>query len=165
MLSNLFPDTEPIYESIVRDIAKMFGKPYPREVRMRILGVTEQMTARIAISELGLPITGQEFHEMFSALSRKRFHELKLMDGAEHLLRHLHRHDIPIALATSSGKEMAEQKMSGHRRLFSLFHHFVMGSTDFEVKQGKPAPDIFLVAARRFPDKPKPENVSFECVL
>lgn len=36
----------------------------------------------------------------------------------------------------------------------------VMGSTDKDVKFGKPHPDIFLVAADRFPDKPNPEKVS-----
>lgn len=37
----------------------------------------------------------------------------------------------------------------------------VMGSTDSEVVNGKPAPDIFLIAAKRFPDSPSPEKVIF----
>lgn len=125
---------------------------------MRILGTTEQMTGKIAITELGLPISAAEFHDLFSALCRKRFSNLSLMEGAERLLRHLHKHNVPFSLATSSSKEMADIKMSNHRRVFDLFHHKVMGSTDPDVKNGKPAPDIFLVAAERFPDKPKAEN-------
>lgn len=58
-----------------------------------------------------------------------------------------------------------ETKIAQHKELFSYFHHMVMGSTDKEVKYGKPNPDIFLVAAARFPDKPKPEKVCSEYLL
>jgi len=81
--------------------------------------------------------------------------------GAERLLRHLHTNGIPIALATSSGDESVAIKTANYKELFSLFHHKVMGSSDPDVINGKPAPDIFLVAASRFEDKPKPENVNF----
>lgn len=147
-------DTEHVYESTVRDILKMFGKPYPKETRMRILGTTEQMTAEIAINDMNLPITVAEFRKIFSHLLEDRLNDLSLLRGAERLLRHLHQNNIPIALATSSSKEMAELKMSNHAELFNLFHHRVYGSTDPDVITGKPAPDIFLVAAKRFPDQP-----------
>lgn len=84
--------------------------------------------------------------------------------GAERLVKHLHKHNIPIALATSSGEDSVEVKTRNHRELFELFGHKVMGSSDAEVKEGKPAPDIFLVAASRFPDTPKPEQVIFLCL-
>lgn len=50
-------------------------------------------------------------------------------------------------------------KTQDHQDLFSLFSHKVMGGSDQEVKKGKPNPDIFLVCASRFSDKPKPEKV------
>lgn len=81
--------------------------------------------------------------------------------GAERLVRHLHQNNIPIAVATSSGADSVKVKTKNHQEVFELFHHKVMGSSDAEVKEGKPAPDIFLVAASRFPDKPSPDQVSF----
>jgi pseudouridine-5'-monophosphatase len=85
--------------------------------------------------------------------------------GAEKLVRHLHNNKVPICLATSSSKESYEVKTAKHKELFKLFLHIVQGSSDDEVKHGKPAPDIFLVAAGRFSDGVAAENVSFCAVV
>lgn len=53
---------------------------------------------------------------------------------------------------------MAELKIANYPDLFRLFSHKVMGANDPEVKEGKPAPDIFLIAASRFKDKPNPNK-------
>lgn len=157
-MDGLLLDTEHIYEAVVRDIAKTFNKDYPHDVRMKVMGTTEQMTIKIVIEELKLPISQKEFHQNFEELCRQRFNKLDLLNGAERLIHHLHQTEVPFCLATSSGEAMAKLKMSSHKDLFDLFNHKVYGSTDKEVKDGKPAPDIFLVAARRFNAKPNPSD-------
>lgn len=77
----------------------------------------------------------------------QRLANCNLLPGAERLIRHLHESNVKLALATSSNAESAAFKTKNHQSLFALFHHKVMGP---EVKEGKPAPDIFLLAAQRF---------------
>lgn len=64
-------DTEPVYEEVIRQIAQTYNKTYPIEVRLKLLGTTEPRTAEIAVTDLGLPITPQEFLEKFHVLCRK----------------------------------------------------------------------------------------------
>ena len=96
---------------------------------------------------------------------------LGAISGAEKLIRHLHKHKVPIAVASGSHAEEMELKLTKHKELFSFFHHIVCSSDDPDVKHGKPAPDCFLVAAKRFPDSPSPDKVNMivvilqECVL
>nr|XP_021203543.1 probable pseudouridine-5'-phosphatase isoform X5 [Bombyx mori] len=75
--------------------------------------------------------------------------------GAKRLLTHLHDYKVPMALATNSTEQAVRLHALSRPKLFGMFHHKV-SVTDPEVKHGKPKPDIYLVAASRFPDKPKP---------
>ncbi|KAJ0182892.1 hypothetical protein K1T71_000868 [Dendrolimus kikuchii] len=77
--------------------------------------------------------------------------------GAERLLRHLYDYNIPMALATNSTEQAVNLHATARPKLFGMFSHKV-SATDPEVDRGKPNPDIYLVAAARFPSKPKPSN-------
>lgn len=48
---------------------------------MKLLGTTEQDTAKIAIAEMGLPINPEEFHEKFSVLCQSALLNAPLFAG------------------------------------------------------------------------------------
>lgn len=62
-------------------------------------------------------------------------------------------------MATSSSKETYDLKVFNHQKLFELLPYKIWGSSDPTVKKGKPHPDVFHVAAAKFPDHPEPEKV------
>ena len=70
------------------------------------------------------------------------------MRGAQQLVRHLKQHQVPIAVGTSSSQMSFGEKITRHGDWFALFDTIVTAD-DPEVTAAKPAPDIFLTAARR----------------
>ena len=81
--------------------------------------------------------------------------------GALELVRALSEHgDLPLAVATSSRSEGVRKKKIKHEEMFQFFEHVVTGD-DKNVRNGKPAPDIFLETARRLNVHPS-ECIVFE---
>ena len=85
-------------------------------------------------------------HNCEASCSTCRWHTAKLMPGAHRLLWHLHKHSIPVALATSTSRATLGAKMAGHGNLQSIFACVSCGD---EVQNGKPAPDSFKEAAKK----------------
>ncbi|KAJ9582545.1 hypothetical protein L9F63_003103, partial [Diploptera punctata] len=157
-LDGLLLGTEDIYVDIFSIICSKYGKKYTFEVREKVLGTIEKDTSAIIIRELNLPVTVEEFLDQLHTVQEELLPKTPLMPGAERLVRHLHEHGVPIAVATSSSKESIDLKLTNYQELFSLFLHIVSATSDPEVKRGKPNPDIFLVCASKFPNKPAPEK-------
>ena len=85
------------------------------------------------------------------------YSQAKMLEGGARLIRHLHGHQVPIAVATSSSQWTLAAKTEHHRELFDLFHHVVTGNHP-SLKNGKPAPDIFLLCASMFDPPPDPQH-------
>ena len=151
-------DTEPVYEKVFEEVTTKYGKKMTPEVRLKLLGSTERRSCEICVTDLALNVSVDDFIKDFRELSQARLAGVDFMPGAERLVRHLHANNIPICVATSSGEEGVKVKTAMHTDVFKLFHHITKGS-DPEVKQGKPAPDIFLLAATRFEPKAEPSDV------
>ncbi|XP_044741639.1 pseudouridine-5'-phosphatase-like [Chrysoperla carnea] len=157
-IDGLLLDTEKLYEEIIDEVCQHFGGKYTEILRQKILGRKEQDTATILIKELNLSCSEDEFSAYYQASYVKGLEAAELMPGAEKLIKHLSAHKIPIACATSSSSLSIPAKTKNHQELFKLMNHVVSGTSDPEVKEGKPSPDIFLICAARFPDKPKPDQ-------
>lgn len=77
---------------------------------------------------------------------RQHIQDIKPMKGAAFLLSKLHEHGLKIAIATSSYADIYKEKMKYHPDIEKWIDLVVTGE---EVQNGKPAPDIFLLAASR----------------
>nr|CAI5835526.1 unnamed protein product [Callosobruchus analis] len=118
-------------------------------MQLKIAGCVQTETARRLVEYMDLPITPEECLDKFLSITRDKLPDCNYMPGAEKFIRHLAANGVPIAIATSSAQPEVDLKTSKKMDLFELFDHIVCGSTDPEVKKGKPEPDIYLLCASR----------------
>jgi pseudouridine-5'-monophosphatase len=147
-------NTEPFYTLVTQKIAARYGKVFDWSVKSKMIGKRASDSARILTEVLGLPITPEEYLLERSVLLEELFRQVQPLPGARDLTEHLHQHGIPQAVGTSSERRAYEAKTSHHKDWFQIFECIVIGD-DPAVQRGKPAPDIFLVAAERLDAEPK----------
>nr|XP_026497299.1 pseudouridine-5'-phosphatase-like [Vanessa tameamea] len=157
-MDGLLLNTEEYYMMGFQQVASRYGKEFTFDLKCKIMGKQSQELASSIINELNLPLTEEEFIFETRKIFNKLFLQSKVMPGVEKLLLHLHKHKVPMGLATSSSKETYDLKVTHHHELFQLFPYKTWGSSDPNVKRGKPYPDIFLIAAAKFPDAPSPDK-------
>lgn len=149
----LLLDTEPFYTKAHQIMAAHFGKVFDWTVKSKMIGLRAEDSANVIINELQLPFSVAEYLEQRKLLLEKMFPQAEPMPGAVRLTKHLHQIGIPQAVATSSDQYYFDLKITHHQEWFKIFQCVVWGD-DPEIKQGKPAPDIFLLAAKRLKADP-----------
>ncbi|EKE37207.1 hypothetical protein ENUP19_0328G0007 [Entamoeba nuttalli] len=91
----------------------------------------------------------------------KLWSTVKPLPGAMRILNYFKRHNIPIALATSTTKSVFEQKMVKNQEMLNYFDAIVLGD-DPHVKEAKPNPQIFLHAGHLLGCTNMKEAIVFE---
>ncbi len=147
-MDGLLLDTEPFYTEATQVIAARYGKVFDWSIKSKMIGLRAEDSAKILVESLQLPLSASSYLEQRAQLLEELFPDAQPMTGAVRLTKHLHDNGVPQAVATSSDHRYFELKTLRHRDWFKLFDCLVTGS-DPEIRRGKPAPDVFLVTARR----------------
>jgi pseudouridine 5'-phosphatase len=151
-MDGLTLNTEDLYgESGTRLMARR-SKPFTDEVRRQMTGLPAPQAYAVLIAAEGLMETWEELHEETEAILDELLPSwVRPMPGVLTLLDELDRLGLPRCIATSSGRSFAEKALT----LAGIRERLDFIVTAEDVTHGKPAPDIYLLAAERMGCEPK----------
>ena len=144
-MDGLLLDTERICMDCFLEAGRELGYAIDRDVYLACIGTNEAGTRRILIEGHGADFP----FEAITTRWRKRYvehiraHAIPRKAGVEALLEAIVASGTPLALATSTARELACIKLH-NAGLAHYFDHVVGGD---QVSQGKPHPEIYLRAA------------------
>ena len=153
-LDGLLLDTEPFYTQATQAIVGQYGHTFDWSIKSRMIGKKAIESARILVDTLKLPISPDDYLRERAGMLAELFPRSQPMPGAQRLTHHLAGHGVPQGVATSSNQREFQLKISRHATWFAMFQCIVLGD-DPDVRHGKPAPDIFLIAAARLKAEPE----------
>ncbi|PWQ98001.1 HAD-IA family hydrolase [Leucothrix arctica] len=146
-MDGLLLETESIYTEVTQMIVGRYGKVFDWSVKSHMIGRDSYDAATYLVKALDLPFTPEHYLEERNDLLNERFAFAQPKPGARELIAVLSELKIPIAVATSSKDHQFKIKTSKHKEWFELFDAIVT-SDHANVTRAKPAPDIFLTAAK-----------------
>jgi HAD superfamily hydrolase (TIGR01509 family) len=153
-MDGLLLDTESLHERVNSEVAQRYGKTFNQAAKMAIAGRPTLDSARILVDILQLPMSAEEYLVERNKLLYPLYSTAKVLPGTVELIQHFAAHNIPQAIASSSSRHHFEMKTSNHQQWLKLLETTTLGD-DPEISQGKPAPDIFLLAAKRLNANPE----------
>jgi len=90
-------DTVGIYGEVLSKVLKRHDKKLSWEFSMSTLGMRREETLAKIIAFYGLPYSPEELSEELFRLTLKKISKAFMMEGAERLVNHLHKHKVIIA--------------------------------------------------------------------
>jgi HAD superfamily hydrolase (TIGR01509 family) len=155
-LDGLLLDTEPLHARAWSEAAAHFGRSLtPAELLAlrgrRRLDCAEQVLAWIA-ADGGPRLSGDELLAVRQPIAEALLIQASPMPGAPELVARCAELAIPMAMATSSARQAVALKAAAHPWLEAIRTR--VHGDDPELKAGKPAPDVFLLAAERLGVQP-----------
>ncbi|GMP67468.1 hypothetical protein CsSME_00027447 [Camellia sinensis var. sinensis] len=139
-------NTEQTTKGVLGELLARYGKVLDREKEDQRLGMTFKESSVAVIKDYDLPITTDRFSEEITPMYQEKWVHAKALPGANRLIQHLYKHEVPFALASNSMWKNIDTKIS-HQKGWREYFSVILGSD--QVKSGKPSPDLFLEAANK----------------
>jgi len=149
-MDGLLIDSERIYTIVTNEILGKYGKEMTWDIKAGCMGKPAREASIYLLSffpdiSLDLDTYQAERARIQDAL----WPTVPLLPGVHKLVHHLKKHNIPIAVATSSSRRNYDLKTGHLQSVFECFEGKVVCADDDRYNmRGKPAPDIFITAAR-----------------
>jgi HAD superfamily hydrolase (TIGR01509 family) len=139
-------DSEPIHFDVDIRTMSYLGANITQKQLERFVGMTNPEMWAIIKEEYSLAQSVEEIidYQLPTKLSHLRELDIEPIEGIRELIADLSNHKIPMAIASSSPRLFINEVLKKFQ-IESYFEYVVSGE---EVAQGKPAPDVYLEAAR-----------------
>jgi HAD superfamily hydrolase (TIGR01509 family) len=152
-LDGLLLDTEQVWDEVREALTRERGGRWHERAQADMMGMSSTEWSRYMHDALGLSEPPEELSRLVAEQMRERYRdELPLVDGAVEAVRLIGAR-WPLGLASSSNRELIDLALE----LMGVAELFRATVSSEEVERGKPAPDVYLEAARRL--GAPPENV------
>lgn len=144
-LDGVLLDSEHIWDEVREQLARERGGRWHERAQADMMGMSSTEWSRYLHEVIGLPDSPEEISAEVVRRMRARYEDgLPLVDGAVDAVERL-AGPFRLALASSSNRPLIDLVLE-RSGLAALFEATVSSE---EVARGKPAPDVFLEAARR----------------
>ncbi len=135
-----------IWGDIDREYLGRFGISVPEGLSDEIEGMSFSEGALYFKNRFGIPDGVEEIKAEWNRMAWDKYtHEVFLKPGAREFLTCCRNRKIRLGIATSNSRELVEN-VTEAQKISGFFDCIV---TSCEVARGKPAPDVYLEAARR----------------
>jgi HAD superfamily hydrolase (TIGR01509 family) len=144
-LDGVLIQSEEVWDEVRERYTRERGGRYDAEIQRAMMGMSSSEWSRYLHETAGIPDSPEEINaevvrRMLAAYER----DLPLIDGAPEAVRRLAA-EFTLAVASSSNRPLIDAVLRA-AQLEQCFHATVSSE---EVARGKPAPDVYLEAARR----------------
>lgn len=141
-------DTERLGSELLPKVVARYGYKMPNELYLQTLGCNHLLSMQLLIDHFGQAYPYDEVRHAFIGEMQQIAQSggLPLKKGMSECMEGLKARGIRRALATSTNRAIVESYIAHTPAMQGIFDATVCG---VEVKRSKPAPDIYLEAARQ----------------